>query len=297
MNAYDVTYVDEFARWLVRHAARSAPADLAARLEEEWLADLEARRGPIPRMGFAVGCCWATRVIASELSAAGVPATASVRGNRVLAAYDPYGWSPFSRRTTVCALIVCVHILLIYGLTTGLAHKMVTVISPLMQAEVIQEVRPRADPPAPIGVTLTKLSFPDFLIEPRPLVPEDPDPPGFGTAREPHPSPPESPPSIPRPVNRVGGGPASGFPNTNDYYPPASLRLGETGVTTVQVCVGANGRLTADPTIVQSSGNARIDGGALRLARAGSGHYRPTTEEGQPVSSCYPFRIRFDLRG
>ncbi|HEY7887761.1 MAG TPA: hypothetical protein VIC29_06000 [Steroidobacteraceae bacterium] len=40
---------------------------------------------------------------------------------------------------------------------------------------------------------------------------------------------------------------------------------------------------------------ALIDQGALRLASAGSGHDRPTTESGQPVSSCYAFRISFRL--
>lgn len=32
-----------------------------------------------------------------------------------------------------------------------------------------------------------------------------------------------------------------------------------------------------------------------RLAKAGSGHYRPTTENGQPVSSCCAFRIVFRI--
>jgi len=33
-----------------------------------------------------------------------------------------------------------------------------------------------------------------------------------------------------------------------------------------------------------------------QLARAGSGHYRATTEDGQPVNSCYPLGIRFQLK-
>jgi hypothetical protein len=45
-----------------------------------------------------------------------------------------------------------------------------------------------------------------------------------------------------------------------------------------------------------ASGSARLDDAALKLARAGSGHYRATTEDGQPVNSCYPFGVRFQLR-
>jgi TonB family protein len=97
-------------------------------------------------------------------------------------------------------------------------------------------------------------------------------------------------------VIRVQGGPGSGFPNTDDYYPSIAKRLEEQGVTTVGVCVGADGRLTSVPTIAQTSGSSRLDDGALLLAKAGSGHYRAATEDGRPVNSCYSFRVRFALR-
>jgi outer membrane biosynthesis protein TonB len=66
-------------------------------------------------------------------------------------------------------------------------------------------------------------------------------------------------------------------------------------MTTVQVCVDATGKLNADPTIAQSSGYSSLDEGALKLARAGSGHYRTTTQDNRSVSDCYPVRIRFQL--
>ena len=47
---------------------------------------------------------------------------------------------------------------------------------------------------------------------------------------------------------------------------------------------------------MQSSGSARLDEGAIKLARAGSGHYRASTENGTPVSSCYGYLIKFNLR-
>jgi hypothetical protein len=49
------------------------------------------------------------------------------------------------------------------------------------------------------------------------------------------------------------------------------------------------------PALAQPSGSQRLDEAALRLARAGSGHYRPTTENGAPVNACYSYRIRFEL--
>jgi hypothetical protein len=43
--------------------------------------------------------------------------------------------------------------------------------------------------------------------------------------------------------------------------------------------------------VLAGSGNL----GAAALATAGPGHYRSTTQDGQPVSSCYPLRMRFAL--
>ena len=72
-------FVDGYARSLVQHAARRAPASLAERLEEEWLADFEERKSGLARLRFGVGCAWATRVIAHEYLEPKV-ATASANG-------------------------------------------------------------------------------------------------------------------------------------------------------------------------------------------------------------------------
>ncbi len=97
-------------------------------------------------------------------------------------------------------------------------------------------------------------------------------------------------------VKQLQGGPGAAFPNPDDFYPALARTLEQQGVATVRVCVDANGRLTADPTTVQGTGIPQLDEGALKLARAGSGHYRATTEDGRPVNSCYAFRVRFQLK-
>jgi len=68
------------------------------------------------------------------------------------------------------------------------------------------------------------------------------------------------------------------------------------GLVTVRVCTDDKGRLTAAPTLAETSGYPGLDQGALKLAQAGSGRYRATTEDGRPVSSCYPFRVRFQYK-
>jgi TonB family protein len=94
----------------------------------------------------------------------------------------------------------------------------------------------------------------------------------------------------------VGGGPGKGFPNSGDFYPPAAIRGRIEGTSAVSVCTDERGRLTAAPTLVHGSGSGDLDQAALRLAKAGSGRYRPSTEDGRAVSSCYPFNVTFNLR-
>jgi TonB family protein len=281
------------ARWLVHRAARRVPGSLATRLEEEWLADLDARGSRASRLRFAIGCCWATRVIAREFAAA-VPVTnAGIVGG---AASHPFEeWR--SRRTATFLLVMGLHIAVFYGLIViGATVIRPKPISPLEthQVDEPRKASPTIDVPQPT-MTSSRI-LPDHPIYPDietqdPTVIDDRGPV----------APPLIPPSPPRieppSVRRVAGGPGAGFPDTEDYYPSASQRIGEQGVVQVQVCVKPDGRLSADPTLAESSGFARLDDGALRLAKAASGHYRPSTEDGRAVPSCYAYRIRFKMKG
>lgn len=277
---------------LVSCAARKAPPGLSDRLEEEWLADLAARQGAFSRIRFGLGCCWATRVIAREFGAAAAAAGNSASGQRLLVAYGGYDFSRVSRRTVALIAIVCLHVGIFYLYVTGFAGPLVVDRThPLTGNFITQPARARRPTPLPAP----KLT--------RPIVENFPTPdPLFkiptNVITVPHSTRPillPVPSAPPTRVNRVLGGPGAGFPDTEDYYPPAARRLGEAGATVVNVCVDPRGRLTAAPAIVESSGIRLIDEGALRLAGAGSGRYRPTTENGRPVSSCYAFRIRFRL--
>src|SRR5882757_1738842 len=273
-------------RRLIQHAARNAPASLSERLAEEWLADLVERRGALARMRFGLGCCWATRVIAHEFSAPKVLAAASATGNKVMNAYVQHDYSLFSRRTLAFVLIVGLHGILILALANGLTHTWSDVIPPRIQAVMLPVTQKPVDQPPPLpqptfSPTVVKIPTREDLLEFPP--PDDPS-----TNREVMPLVEELPPSVPsHSVKRVAGGPGKAFPNTGDYYPAEAIRRGAMGLATVRACVDENGRLSAAPTLAQTSGTTSLDEGALRLAKAGSGHYRPTTEDGRPVSSCF----------
>lgn len=59
-------WIDGIPSRLIESAARRAPATLATRLEEEWLADLFEQHSLISRLNFALGCLWAATVISSD---------------------------------------------------------------------------------------------------------------------------------------------------------------------------------------------------------------------------------------
>jgi TonB family protein len=94
-------------------------------------------------------------------------------------------------------------------------------------------------------------------------------------------------------VDRASARPGPDFPLSESYRPAETRTSGEFGRTEVHACVGPDGRLTEAPTIARSSGFPRLDEAALRLATAGSGHYLPATENKQPITQCFVFRVNW----
>jgi TonB family protein len=203
----------------------------------------------------------------------------------------------FSLRSGTLFLIAGLHAALFYGLITTLAHTNI-LATPDLQNVVVKPTPREKLPLLPAGMELKGWTIDIKKIIDK--VPPKVDVENEVTARvednpEPHTAglPAEPPAHV---VQRVAGGPGAGFPETADFYPSLSIYTGEQGVSTVQVCVDPKGRLTSAPSIVKGSGSSRLDDGALKLARAASGKYRATTEDGQPVNSCYAFGVRFQLR-
>jgi hypothetical protein len=65
------------------------------------------------------------------------------------------------------------------------------------------------------------------------------------------------------------------------------------GRSVVCVCTDEKGAITRDPVIAESSGDSRVDSGALKMARSDSGRYVPPTLDGQPQRACFRFAIDF----
>jgi protein TonB len=201
----------------------------------------------------------------------------------------------FTRRTVVLFAIIGLHVFIAWALASGLARRAIELVAPPLQTEIVEEVQKKDEPPPPPPPQLERppveVPPPDVNIQ----VPVETQ----TTAIQDVTDKPVVRPPPPAPTHtalRVGGGPGKNFPSTDDYYPSASARLGESGTATVHVCTDPKGKLTEDPSIQETSGTPRLDEGALKLAKAASGRYKPSTEDGNPIASCFGFRIKFQLR-
>lgn len=155
----ELNWVDGFAHCLIHRAARRAPEPLPERLEEEWLADFAERRGGLSRLRFAVGCCWATGVIAREQGVAALAATSSPLGHGYLVGD---GGSPlFSRRAVTFLLVAGLHAAVLYGLAIGLSSRFNKVSTGPLEAREIKSP-PHRDllPLPPPQVSRTRIEVP-----------------------------------------------------------------------------------------------------------------------------------------
>jgi hypothetical protein len=104
--------------WLVAHAARRAPGNVAARLEEEWLAALNEQLGLMARLRLALGCCWAAAVIAREHAENTVRNTPTLANAPFVDTRTRDQPASLSRRAAVLATVLCLHVLVISALVT-----------------------------------------------------------------------------------------------------------------------------------------------------------------------------------
>src|SRR5688572_6844880 len=158
-----------------------------------------------------------------------------------------------SRRALVFFAIVAFHVLIVWGLASGLARQVVEIIAPPIETDIIEELETREEPPPPpppelerppVEVPPPEVSI-DIPVETSTAIQDVTD-------RPPPPRPP------PRPVQRTAPKlDVRRSPATDEYYPPASRRANEEGVATVKACVSAEGR-TGSATVEKTSGHPRL---------------------------------------
>ncbi len=211
-----------------------------------------------------------------------------------MAAYTSHDSQFFSRRIIVFLIAVAVQVFALFALEAGLAQRVMNVIAPPIQTNIVQEVQKHDEPPPPPP---PKMERPPVEVPPPEVainVPPETTSTAITDVTRHHVAPPAPRPAPVHRVVRVGARlDQRHSPSTDDYYPPVSRRLEEQGTTTVHVCSNPDGRTAGLPTVSKSSGSKRLDEAAVKWAS--NARFFPGTEDGRPVESCLNFLVKFEL--
>jgi periplasmic protein TonB len=200
-----------------------------------------------------------------------------------------------TRRGAVLVAIILLHLFIFWALATGLAQRAIEMVAPPIQTDIVQEETKKVEPPPPPPPQFEKppveIPPPDVTID----LPVEPQ--ASTTAITNVTTKPVAAAPPPRAVSRTAMKiDSKRFPNSEDYYPAASKRLGEEGTPVVKICLGPDGKMEGgSPSIATSSGSPRLDQGAIELVKAGARYISPATEDGKPVAACQELRIRFQM--
>lgn len=201
---------------------------------------------------------------------------------------------PSSRRLTGVALVVLLHVGIVYALLNGLGRQVVEVLHPPIEAKLIEEIKP-PPPKAPPPILPPKLLAPPPPYIPPPDIQVRLPPPPNAIAAVTREKPVEPPPPVaaraPDPV-RVAPVIDASKGCQPPEYPAVSRRLEETGVVLLQFLIDVDGRV-ADSRIETSSGHTRLDEAArAALSRC---RFKPGSTDGKPEQSWARLRYVWKL--
>jgi periplasmic protein TonB len=202
-----------------------------------------------------------------------------------------------SRRTCTFGVILAAHGAIVYAMADGFPDSS-EILLPAIQAKIISQPRPLMRREAIPEPTMKRLRIeippPEIEVDlPAEQAITDVAIGTFAMEKE-APPPPSGHASKPAARHLIRARVGEDFPNADAFYPPASIRREEQGLVSVQVCIGLDGRLIEAPALAKTSGSARLDEAALKLAR--SGHYLAGSVDGTPVVDCLQLPIRFRLK-
>jgi protein TonB len=197
----------------------------------------------------------------------------------------------FTRRGIVVIIIAGFHVLAFWALATGLAQKVVELVAPPIEADIVEEVKPEDQPPPPPPPEMERppveVPPPEVAID----LPMETNTTAIADITD------KTPPPAPPPPPRVAGQPAKmkSAADPDQYDPPGAKRREEQGSPVVQACVGPNGRLLRDPVVAETSGYPELDLAAVRVAKAS--RYTAATENGAGLpESCVKFKVKFVIK-
>ena len=198
-------------------------------------------------------------------------------------AASPYATRQRSPRKhlTGIGLVVLLHALLLWAISSGLARQVVRMTENTVEAVLMTE----APPPTPTPPPKT----------PPPKTPAPPPPAPTSTApaiTQPTAPPAAAPAAPPTPAIRTGAVIQAGAHCAKPDYPSASRRMEEEGTVTLKFLIGVDGKvIQAD--IEKTSGFTRLDEAARNaLSKC---QFRPGTVDGKPEQSWASIKYTWRL--
>ncbi|MBY0422684.1 MAG: TonB family protein [Parvularculaceae bacterium] len=175
------------------------------------------------------------------------------------------------------------HAVLVWGLMSGLAQKIVTQVTEPFKVEEVSEPPPpdENEPPPPPPPTQEPPPYvppPDFTV----------DAPAAQSERAITESTTKVTPKGPTVPVRID----PRRPPSQPDYPPSAKRLEQEGVVGLLLYVGADGRVE-QVQVEKSSGFPALDAAAAAEAR--KWRFLPAQNEGQPVAAWHRISVRFRL--
>ncbi|MYM38474.1 energy transducer TonB [Duganella qianjiadongensis] len=204
---------------------------------------------------------------------------------------------------TGITIVVLLHVLVAYGIVTGLGKRLVSKMIAPVETKIIEEVKPpppKELPPPPPP--------PEMKAPPPPFIPpvevnvQQPPPAQsvISNATNVKPAtteiqktPPAAPAAAPGPAKSVRT-PAVADMSTcaKPEYPKSSLRNEETGVTTVSFLIGVDGSVM-ESKVTKSSGFRDLDKAAQNAL--GKCRFKPATVDGKPEQQWQPVQYVWSL--
>jgi protein TonB len=204
-----------------------------------------------------------------------------------MGAYANYNRSNtvMSRRAMGFLATAAFHILLVYGLITGLARSVVEVIKGPIETKIIEEIQDEKDEPPPPPPKFDKPPPPFVPLPDIAITTEAPAATAITQATSVRPPAPSTAVVPPRSNPRR--------PVTQPEYPPSSKRAGEEGTVVLQLYVLEDGKV-GEAKVQTSSGFPKLDEAAMKEALR-SWKLLPATQGGKPIAMWYSFKVTFKI--
>ncbi len=208
--------------------------------------------------------------------------------------------NPLQRYGGISA-VTLFHVLAVYALITGLAHRMISAIKQPLEVKIVEEIKP--PPPELHPLTAPKLNMPPPPYIPPPEVPVAQPPEISPIAAPSHEIPKDhafqkqleapAPPGSAVALEQKGRAKAD-WESCMPRYPTTSMSFEEEGTTRIHFEVGADAKLK-DAALVKSSGYPRLDKAALKALSQCV--FKPAVKDGLPIDSNLTVDFVWSLSG